>query len=135
MLWLTYWVCESVRLHWTKMLHTAGSSVENWTWIQSKLNGLTFLCVICIINLLHVRVGGGNYLLQLSDMHDLKEMEQWDTVLSISYDTFCKISFNLYFHKVLCIKLYFMLTKKTNVCYTVLCMYVIHTRLNWKVWF
>jgi len=27
------------------MLHTVGSSVENWTWIQSKLNGLTFLCV------------------------------------------------------------------------------------------
>jgi len=48
----------------------------------------------------------------------LKEMKHWETVLSISYDTFCKISFNLYFHKVLCIKLYCMLTKKTSVCYT-----------------
>lgn len=57
------------------MLHTAGSSVENRTWIHSKLNGLTFLYVICIINLLHVRVGCGNYLLQLSDMHDFEGNE------------------------------------------------------------
>jgi len=31
------------------MLHTTGSSVENRTWMHSKLNGLTFLYVICII--------------------------------------------------------------------------------------
>jgi hypothetical protein len=33
---------------------------------------LHFCVLICIINLPHVRVGGGNYLLQLSDMHDFE---------------------------------------------------------------
>lgn len=39
---------------------------------RASLMALHFCVLICIINLPHVRVGGGNYLLQLSDMHDFE---------------------------------------------------------------
>ena len=51
----------------------------------------------------------------------LKERKHWETIFQFPF-------FRIYIFrmKVLFIKLYCILTKKTSVYYTVLCMYVIH---------